>query len=136
MVSMLSLMPRAFLGLRRDLLLQERVGGGNEVIPAQPVNRCALRVGGSTRRGEYRGDATDLRRDRTGAGELKSFRRWVRAICFLPVGLIGVLTFLAGGETSSTFQPPRVERETQSARGRPSYRRVNAPNAPPTKLIS
>ena len=61
----------SLLGLGRDLLLQERVGGGNEVIPAQPVNRCALRVGGSARRGEYRGDAAGLRRDRTRAGELK-----------------------------------------------------------------
>ena len=61
----------SLLGLRRDLLLQKRVGGRNEVVPAQPVHGRGLGVSGRPRGCEDRGNPAGLRRHRPGAGELK-----------------------------------------------------------------
>src|SRR6185437_1570521 len=56
---------------RDDLLAQHLVGGRNEVVPAQPVERGALGIGRGTTGGEDGGDAAGPRRQSTGTGKLQ-----------------------------------------------------------------
>src|SRR5580704_14879998 len=61
------------LALRRDLLAQQLVGSGDEVVPAQPVQRGALRERGRPAGGEDRRHAAAPGRERAGAGQLEKF---------------------------------------------------------------
>src|SRR6185437_2002339 len=56
---------------RDDLVAQQLVGGRHEIVPAQPMDAGALRIGGRLAQSEHRTDAARSCGDRAGAGQLK-----------------------------------------------------------------
>jgi hypothetical protein len=53
--------PEGLLRLRQDLAAKELVGGGDEIVPAQPMNGRRLRVGRRPAGGQDRGEAAGVR---------------------------------------------------------------------------
>ena len=62
-----------FVGLRQEFLAQKRVGGGHEIVDAQPVQRRALRKRRRTARGEDTRDFADFHRKRATAVAREEF---------------------------------------------------------------
>ena len=70
-VSKLILMPSAFSAFGQQLLAQQLIGSRHEVVPAQPVQRGGLRVGGCPAGGQDAGHAAGFCRQGTGARYLQ-----------------------------------------------------------------
>jgi hypothetical protein len=61
------------LALGDQLLAQELIGRGDEVVPAQPIQGRALSIGGRPAGRQDGGHAAGLRRQRSGARYLQEF---------------------------------------------------------------